>query len=123
MKRSYEIDYHARNIQRQLSQIIKNDAIVDMMDITIRFVTEMLATDNSYCDDLSVMLLYDDNEIELMFLCKTVSYEHLISEVHLGDGIKQFFEYYYDEIFHECSNGRSKLIFRIALPYEKDTWA
>lgn len=120
MRKSYVIDYHARDIRRQLSQIIVNDRVIGIMDVTIRFVTEMLATDKSASNDVCVEFKHDDNNMELMFRCGKTSYDHLVNEVNSENNIRQFFEYYYDEITHECSFGESKLIFRLTLLPENE---
>ena len=91
-----------------------------MMDVTIRFVTEMLADGKSYFNDVGVVLFYDRNELELTFLFGSSLSKHLIEEIFSEDGIRQFFEYYYDEISHECSYGESRLIFRLTLLPEKE---
>ncbi len=120
MKKSYEIDYHAKDIRRQLSQLIDNDSVVGIMDVTIRFVTEMLAFDINYCNDAGVVLLYNENELALTFLFGSSLYENKVEDIRLKDEVRQFFEYYYDEISHECSHGEDRLIFRLTLLPEKE---
>jgi hypothetical protein len=120
MRKSYEIDYHAMDIQRQLSQIILNEYVVDIMDITIRFVTGMLAFDINYCNDVSVVLFNDDQDLELTFLFSSSSYDHFIEEAYSEMGIKHFFNYYYDEISQEYSQGENKLVFRLTLLSEDE---
>ncbi len=119
MRKKYLIDYHARDIRRQLSQIIVNDRVVGIMDITIRFVTEMLVTDDCSSNDVCVEVVRDDDKIEIIFLCGTTLYDHLVNDVNLENNIRQFFENYY-KISHECSNGESKLIFRFTLLSDKE---
>lgn len=83
MRKKYLIDYHARDIRRQLSQIIVNDRVVGIMDITIRFVTEMLVTDDCSSNDVCVEVVRDDDKIEIIFLCGTTLYDHLVNDVNL----------------------------------------
>jgi hypothetical protein len=120
MRKSYEIDYHARNIRRQLSQIILNEYVVDILDITIRFVTGMLAFDTDYCKDVSTVLFYDDNNLELIFLFSSSSYDHFIEKACSEKGIRKFFEHYYDEISQEYSQAENKLSFRLTLLPENE---
>lgn len=119
MRKEYLIDYHARDIRRQLSQVVVNDRVVGIMDVTIRFVTEILATDKSASNDVCVELVRDDDKMELIFLCGTTSSHHLVNDVNLENNIRQFFENYY-KISHECSNGESKLVFRFTLLPDKE---
>jgi hypothetical protein len=120
MRKSYEIDYHARDIRRQLSQIILNEYVVDILDITIRFVTGMLVFDTDYCNSVSAVLFYDDKNLELIFLFSSSSYDHFIEKAYSEKGIRKFFEHYYDEISHEYSQAENKLSFRLTLLSEDE---
>lgn len=110
------IDYHTEHIHDQISNVVNDGRIIDIMEITVRFVTEILKVGYKQCyESVCVIMVCNRDNIELRFLYKTDFYDKFMQRIDPEIHIKKFFGYYYDDISHKYFKGKNKLVFRIRL--------
>ena len=114
MEKCYMIDYHARNICSQILWIVNDERIAELIEITVRYVIDILKICYGQCyNKINVTLTNDNGNLNLNFSYITASNKNVIEEGDTENQVKLFFTYYYDNISHKFSNGENTLVFRI----------
>jgi hypothetical protein len=108
------IDYHSDELYSRIVKVIGESIINEVLEMTIRFVTEMIKMQMNESNIL-VGFSHEKSDIELIFSYRYYQYTPILNAIDKANHIDDFFNSYFDEIRHEYVEGENKLIFRFTM--------
>lgn len=115
------IDYHSNDLRAQIVTVMGDSIMNDVLETTIRFVTEMIRIEiNQVGINVSVSIFQEQKETKLVFTYQCIEYSPILNVGGKSNHIDDFFDYYFDDIHHEYTNGNNKLIFRFTMMSNED---
>jgi len=116
------IDYYSDDLHLQIVQVMGESIINDVLEITIRFVTEMIIAEIKEGDNIniSVSILRERYDVVLVFIYQCRQYSPISNAGDKSSHIDDFFNYYFDDIHHEYVDGENRLVFRFTMMSDAD---
>lgn len=116
------IAYYSNDLHLQIVKVMGESIINDVLEITIRFVTEMIIEEIKDGDNIkiSVSILHEKYDVVLVFRYQCRQYSPISNAVDKFSHIDDFFNYYFDDIHHRYINGENILVFRFAMMSDAD---
>ena len=115
------IDYHSNDLHVRIVKVMGESIINEVLEMTIRFVTEMINAEiNEDSINISVSILREESDAMLLFRYPCRQYSPILNAGDKASHIDDFFNYYFDNIHHEYTDGENKLIFRFTMMSNTD---
>ena len=115
------IDYHSNDLHVRIVKVMGESIINEVLEMTIRFVTEMINAEiNEDSINISVSILREESDAMLLFRYPCRQYSPILNAGDKASHIDDFFNYYFDNIHHEYTDGENKLIFRFTMMSDAD---
>ena len=115
------IDYHSNDLHARIVKVMGESIINEVLEMTIRFVTEMINAEiNEGSINISVSILREESDAMLLFKYRCRQYSPILNAGDKASHIDDFFNYYFDNIHHEYTDGENKLIFRFTMMSNTD---
>lgn len=117
----YKIDYHRNDLCDQIEKMMGESIINRVLDTTIRFVTEMIHAEIKKDGlTISVNILQQEYDMMLVFRYQCRQYAPILNAEDKASHIDDFFNYYFDDIHHDYTDGENTLIFRFTMMSNAD---